>query len=172
MHFLYHFCLYLSFLHIYILHLVRKYFPVSETKLVSKALSPAKAHSRASGACLATAGVKRRLLATSALYAAVRILVERFLRYVTEKQFPVTKKQMTDTVSSVICFVLFKHLYCHLVTDELIAEPYHGVIFPGSEYALFDEPRPRIAICLIGGRQRSIRGNRIIVGSRKRNDHR
>ena len=74
-------CLYLSFLHIYILHFIRKYFPVSETKLFSKALSPAKAHSRSSGACLATAGVKRRLLATSALYAAVRILAERFLRY-------------------------------------------------------------------------------------------
>ena len=101
------FCLYLSFLHIYILHLVRKYFPVSETKLFSKALSPAKAHSRASGACLATAGVKRRLLAPSALYAAVRILVERFLRYrkaISRNK----KKQMTDTVSSVICFVFIQ----------------------------------------------------------------
>lgn len=164
-------CLYLSFLHIYILHLVRKYFPVSETKLFSKALSPAKAHSHASGACLATAGVKRRLLATSALYAAVRILMERFLRY--RKAISRNKKnrrQILFHLSSVS--FLFKHLYCHLVTDELIAEPYHGVIFPGSEICLIRRTAPRIAICLIGGRQRSIRGNRIIVGSRKRNDHR
>ena len=107
-------CLYLSFLHIYILHLVRKYFPVSETKLFSKALSPAKAHSRASGACLATAGVKRRLLATSALYAAVRILVERFLRY----RKAISRNKKTDDRYCFICHLF--HFYSNISIVTLL----------------------------------------------------
>lgn len=86
-----HFCITLSIfvaLHIYILHFVGKYFPANEIALALRALSTEQ----------------RLCLGTSS----------RSIFYVTGKQFPVTKKQMTDTVSSVTRFV-----FIHCVVKTL-----------------------------------------------------